>query len=96
MEKFTSDYPKAWEYLKRVQKQLLQRESGKVEKNNWYGYIYKKNLTVFETPKLIVQVISQTGKYSFDDLNLYFTGGGNGPYYGIRWNENNLQSLHYL
>jgi hypothetical protein len=96
MEKFISDYPKAWNHLKGIQKQLLQRESGKVEKNNWYGYIYKKNLTVFDAPKLIVQVISQTGKYGFDNSKLYFTGGGNGPYYGIRWNENNIHSLHYL
>jgi len=95
-EKIISDYPKAWNYLMGIEKQLLQRESGKVEKNNWYGYIYKKNLSIFEAPKLIVQVISQTGKYGFDSSKLYFTGGGNGPYYGIRWNENNSHSLHYL
>ena len=96
LEKFASYYPKAWDYLKGIQKQLSQRESGKLGKDNWYGYIYKKNLTGFETPKLIVQVISQTGKYSFDNSKLYFTGGGNGPYYGIRWNENNPHSLYYL
>jgi len=46
---------------------------------------------------MIVQVISKTGKYSFDDQSLYFTGGGNGPYYGVRWsNPNDLHSLHYL
>ena len=95
-EKIISDYPKAWNYLMGIEKQLLQRESGKVEKNNWYGYIYKKNLSIFEAPKLIVQVISQTGKYGFDSSKLYFTGGGNGPYYGIRWNKNNSHSLHYL
>ena len=77
-------------------------------KNNYYNgnpeklkktigtVISKKNLSVFEAPKLIVQVISQTGKYGFDSSKLYFSGGGNGPYYGIRWNKNNSHSLHYL
>jgi len=57
-------------------------------KNNYYNgnpeklkktigtVISKKNLSVFEAPKLIVQVISQTGKYGFDSSKLYFTGGG--------------------
>jgi len=50
-----------------------------------------------EDPKLIVQVISLNGRYAYDDQGLYFTGGGNGPYYGIRWkDENNPHSLHYL
>ena len=35
--------------------------------------------------------------YAYDETGLYFTGGGNGPYYGIRWqNTDSLHSLHYL
>jgi hypothetical protein len=42
-------------------------------------------------------VISQTGRYAFDNNELYFTGGGNGPYYGVRWKDAaNQHSLHYL
>jgi hypothetical protein len=54
-------------------------------------------LTLFETPKLIVQVISLFGRYAYDPSGIYFTGGGNGPYYGVRWNTlDYLHSLHYL
>jgi hypothetical protein len=76
---------------------LRERDSRKVDNETWYGYIYRKNLTLFESPKLIVQVISSFGRYAYDASGLYFTGGGNGPYYGIRWNSrNNQHSLHYL
>ena len=50
-----------------------------------------------EEPKIIIQVISKTGKYGYDDSGIYFTGGGNGPYYGIRFlKEDSPYSLHYL
>jgi TaqI-like C-terminal specificity domain len=90
-------YPNAWQYLTTHSKELRERESGKANNDQWYGYIYRKNLTLFETPKIIVQVISLLGRYAYDENNVYFTGGGNGPYYGVRWlDENNLHSLHYL
>ncbi len=42
-----------------------------------------------------MQVISKT-KYAPDFNSLYFTGGGNGPLYGIRWQRNENHSLLYL
>lgn len=96
-EEMSSSFPKAWEYLKDNKKALCSRESGKADNAEWYGYIYRKNLRSFDDPKLIVQVISLFGRYSYDDNGIYFTGGGNGPYYGIRWNDkNNLHSLYFL
>jgi hypothetical protein len=90
-------YPNTWQYLTTYSKALRERESGKANNDQWYGYIYRKNLTLFETPKIIVQVISLLGRYAYDENNVYFTGGGNGPYYGVRWlDENNSHSLHYL
>jgi type I restriction-modification system DNA methylase subunit/REP element-mobilizing transposase RayT/predicted type IV restriction endonuclease len=92
-----SSYPQVWKYLEENADVLRNRESGKANNEQWYGYIYRKNLTLFDDPKLIVQVISQTGKYAYDENALYFTGGGNGPYYGIRWLiRDNSHSLHYL
>lgn len=44
-----------------------------------------------------MQVISLFGRYAYDETGIYFTGGGNGPYYGVRWSDPNDQhSLHYL
>ena len=54
-------------------------------------------MTEMDAPKLIVQVISQEGRYAYDEDSIYFTGGGNGPYYGIRWRPSDKPvSLFYL
>jgi hypothetical protein len=93
----TDSFPMTWKYLKKKEAVLRGRESGKADNETWYGYIYRKNLTIFEEPKLIVQVISKTGRYGYDSNGLYFTGGGNGPYYGVRWaSPEDQHSIHYL
>jgi hypothetical protein len=94
---FKSGTPLTWKYLKAHEDQLRARESGKADCDEWYGYIYPKNLSLFESPKLIVQVISKYARYASDTHSIYFTGGGNGPYYGLRWaTPNDPHSLHYL
>lgn len=86
-----------WDYLENHEAELRGRESGKADGPNWYGFIYRKNLTLFETPKLIVQVIAQSPRFAFDANDLYFSGGGNGPYYGVRWLPVHAhRSLHFL
>jgi len=92
-----SSYPRVWEYFKGKVKILRGRERGKWNHSEWYAFGRTQNLTQMDQPKLIVQVISLCGRYAYDDTGLYFTGGGNGPYYGIRWLEpGNPHSLHYL
>ena len=91
------NYPNTWKYFQTFQKELRSRESGKADSLKWYGYIYPKNLSIFDKAKLIVQVISLFARYAYDDNSLYFSGGGNGPYYGIRWeDDNDSHSLYYL
>lgn len=46
-------YPKTFEYVKDHEKDFKARERGKAGKMSvWYAYIYPKNLTKFEQPKL--------------------------------------------
>jgi hypothetical protein len=93
----SESYPNTWEYLENNSEILRSRESGRADTDQWYGFIYRKNLTLFESPKLVVQVISLSGKYAYEDKGIYFTGGGNGPYYGVRWSESSYRhSIHYL
>jgi hypothetical protein len=96
-EEIAGSFPKAWRYLKQNEDLLRSRESGKADGKDWYGYIYRKNLTLFEDPKLIVQVLAQTGHCAQDSKSIYFTGGGNGPYYGTRWGSTkDPRSLSFL
>jgi hypothetical protein len=48
-------YPKAYNYLKRFETPLRQRETPKIDVDDgWWGYVYPKNLTSHDRPKLIV------------------------------------------
>ena len=94
---FSEKYPKVWSYLNHQSPALRQRENGKWNHNHWYAFARTQNLTQMDGPKLVVQVISLSGRYAYDNTGIYFTGGGNGPYYGVRWFEQyQRHSLHYL
>lgn len=90
-------YPEAWRYLQGKSALLKGREGGKWNHAAWHAFGRTQNLTAFEAPKLVVQVISRRARYAYDAAGSYFTGGGNGPYYGVRWRDaNDRHSLLYL
>ncbi len=90
-------YPEAWAYLSAQATKLKAREGGKWNHELWHAFGRTQNLAAMDAPKLVVQVISQTGRYAYDDAGNYFTGGGNGPYYGVRWKPGlDAHSLFYL
>ncbi len=84
-EQYRLCFPSTWSYLEQNQERLIKRNRGKMGEN-WYGYVYKKNHTRFENPKLLVPSIA-TGSSFAPDLkgNFYFvgSGGGGGGGYGI-------------
>lgn len=86
---------KTADYLERCRESLSSREKGKMAHARWFGYVYPKNLTKFHCDKLIVQVISKYSRYTLDSHSLYFTGGGNGPYYGLLV-RNNFETKYIL
>ncbi len=48
-------FPRAWEYLRKFEKELRSRESPKMDLDDgWWGYVYPKNLSFHDLPKLIV------------------------------------------
>ena len=52
--------------------------------SQWYQYGRSQSLTKFDTPKIILPILSLEARYAYDDANITVTGGGNGPYYMIR------------
>lgn len=90
-------WPNTWRYLSAHATALKAREGGKWNHAQWYAFGRSQNLAEMDIPKLVVQVISLAGRYAYDDTACYFTGGGNGPYYGVRWRSlDDPHSLHYL
>ena len=65
---------------------MSQRERGTFEGENWYGYVYPKNLESVSLPKLLTPSLAQRGQFSLDSTgNQFFvgSGGGGGGGYGI-------------
>jgi len=85
---FNEDYlmahfPLAYAYLK-GHKESLEKRSLQGNDPVWYQFGRSQSLTKFHnTEKLIWSVLATEPPYTIDKNNLQFTGGGNGPYYGL-------------
>jgi len=77
-------YPKGWLYLVERREDLMNRERGKWRHSRWYAFGRSQNLTQMEAMKLVIQVTAQKPTVLLDEGGLYMTGGGSGPFYGIR------------
>jgi type I restriction-modification system DNA methylase subunit len=68
-------FPKCLKYLKRHQKQLSERTNA--DRECWWLYTYPKNLTLYAKPKILIQVLSNSGKFCYDEEGKFcFLGGG--------------------
>lgn len=90
-------YPLAYRYLLSHRKQLLKRNVNDPEPDKWFKYGRSQSLTKFDgREKLIVKVLSLEPCFMYDGKNLHFTGGGNGPYYGVTVKPNQVISIFFL
>lgn len=84
-KKYSSQFPLTWAYLEDCKKRLSARNKGQMGKD-WYGYVYKKNHTKFNSKKLLVPSLATGSCFSADlEGKFYFvgSGGGGGGGYGI-------------
>lgn len=90
----TTHFPLAHAYLKEF-KESLEKRSLQGNEPVWYQFGRSQSLTKFhDTEKLIWSVLATEPPYTIDKNNLQFTGGGNGPYYGLI--NNSDYSLYYF
>ncbi len=86
-DKFRSRYGKTWDYLCANKQRLCDRESGRMQgRDDWYGYIYPKNLEVMSRPKILVPSIGVQAEFCLDAKGDFFfvgSGGGGGGGYAI-------------
>ena len=91
------EFPKCWEYLSAFKGELAKRNIQNRTEDTWYQYGRSQSLTRFNgEPKVIWPTLSIWPKYAFDDQNVVFTGGGNGPYYALRPKPESNISIYYL
>jgi hypothetical protein len=75
LNQLKEEFPKAYSYLLKNKKRLLERS--KTNESNWWLYPYPKNLGLYAEQKIVCQVLSQSGKFFHDDSGKYcFLGGG--------------------
>lgn len=94
-ETLERDYPLAWKYLS-DNKVALEKRNLQGRNPKWYQFGRSQSLVKFHNAeKLLWSVLATRPPYVLDTNNLLFTGGGNGPYYGLL-NKSNYSLLYFL
>jgi hypothetical protein len=66
-------FPRAWAHLRRWEKELRAREKEKMNReDDWWGYVYLKNMTKQDIPKLLVPRLVEHLKCSLDSEGQFF------------------------
>lgn len=97
-EELANTFPYAWEYFLAYKEELMRRSvSPPYTKDTWHKFGRSQSLYKFNNnPKLVWTTLSTEPKYVYDDKDIIFSGGGNGPYYGLQVQDNNPHSIFYI
>ena len=97
-DEMAASYPHCLNYLTARRKSLEGRNiaGGAADERQFYQYGRSQSLTKFDSPKIILPVLSREPRYAYDESNTIITGGGNGPYYMIRAKDDAPISTLYL
>lgn len=86
--------PLTWSYLN-AHKEILEKRSVTGKNPKWYQFGRSQSLAKFQdVKKLIWKVIATKPSYVYDEINIQFTTGGNGPYYSLI--NNSEYSIFYF
>lgn len=85
-DEMAESFPGALEYLTARRTELDERSvsGGPAGERQFYQFGRSQSLTKFNSPKIILPILSLEPRYAYDDQNVVVTGGGNGPYYLVR------------
>lgn len=97
VEEMKEKFPYAYEYLKFFRNELDKRNMPNRTNQNWYAYGRAQSLKRFMNgDHLVWPVLSLDSNYVFDDEMVVFTGGGNGPFYGLEMRKEVKLSVFYI
>lgn len=96
--RMATDFPLAWQYLQQYKTDLEARSLQSGSEDEWYRFGRSQSLTKFDgTPNLVWSTLATDAPYAVDESgSVRFTGGGNGPYYGLRMKEDPAVSMYYV
>ena len=97
IEEMEECFPNALEYLNRHKEALNKRNMPNRNDLNWYAFGRSQSLRRFMSGKhLVWPVLSLSSNYVYDDEMVVFTGGGNGPFYGLQMKQSSQESIFYV
>lgn len=97
MNEMKASYPLALNYLIANKEILDKRNMPNRTNENWFAYGRTQSVDKFHDKEhLVWPVLSLDSNYVYDKVNTMFTGGGNGPFYGMRKKPGNELSIHYI
>lgn len=87
----------AFAYLHRFKEVLEKRNMTNRNDRNWFAFGRSQSLKRFMSGQhLVWAVLSLSSNYVFDDEMVIFTGGGNGPFYGLEMKSDTRESIFYI
>jgi hypothetical protein len=86
------EYPHTYAYLRENKPYLENRERGRMRGENWYAYVYPKNIEIMAKPKLLVPDIADRGSFALDSSGEFALTSG----YGIVLKESVAESPMYI
>jgi len=89
---FKREFPLCWKYLLENRTVLEAREDGKMKHENWYAFVYPKNLDQFGQPKIITPDIAPSSSFALDEFGEYTFVSG----YGIVLDSSTAYDLRYM
>lgn len=97
LAEMTEDFPHALAYLNHFKDKLDERNMPGRTTENWFAFGRSQSLKRFLTGEhLVWPVLSTSSNYVYDNDMVVFTGGGNGPFYGIEKKATSQESIFYI
>lgn len=91
------NFPYALAYLDENKAQLDKRKMKRRKEENWFAFGRSQSIRRFLSGEhLVWPVLSIGSNYVYDSEMVAFTGGGNGPFYGIEMKRSSQESIFYI
>lgn len=82
-DRLAASFPKTYSYLKENEAFLREREQGKMNRRDWYGFVYPKALDVISLPKILTPDLAPRASFLVDTTGELFILGGAAGGYGL-------------
>ena len=97
LAEMTSQFPHALAYLNGFRETLDKRNMTGRNEETWFAFGRSQSIKRFLSGEhLVWPVLSTSSNYVYDDDMVVFTGGGNGPFYGIEKKPTSQESIFYI